>query len=516
GSGFGGALLAMVAHRVGRSVVLLERGQHPRFAIGESTSPLMNLLLEELGEEYALPRLLPLTTFGAWQRAYPQIACGLKRGFTYYHHREGEAFSGCPDRSDQLMVAASPGDEVADTHWFRADVDAFLVREAITQGVEYLDRTVVHTLERSGDSVILRGEREGLPARVTARFVVDATGPRGLLSRLLGLQEAGFPGYPHTQALYTHFLHVRRCDTMDDFRTAEEPPYPPDDAALHHLFPGGWMWVLRFNNGVTSAGIAVQDTLARELQLPEGEPAWRRFLERFPSIREQFADAQPVQPFHYLPRMAYRCARAAGDCWALLPSAAAFVDPLFSTGMPLTLLGLQRLGRIFAEDWETGRMSVRLEAYERATLDEADHVARFIAGCYAAFPRFPVFVALSMFYFAAASFSETARRVGRAEMATRFLLGNDPEFTAQLCRHVDRVACGLQPSDLDAFFQSVRRAIMPRNVAGLAEPDKRNWYGVDLQDLVRNADKLGMTPHAMQRILQSAPWACPMKATGAR
>ncbi|HJN90557.1 MAG TPA: FAD-dependent oxidoreductase, partial [Verrucomicrobiota bacterium] len=34
GGGFGGALMAMVARRLGRSVVLIERGNHPRFVIG--------------------------------------------------------------------------------------------------------------------------------------------------------------------------------------------------------------------------------------------------------------------------------------------------------------------------------------------------------------------------------------------------------------------------------------------------------------------------------------------------
>ena len=46
GSGFGGSQLAMVATRIGLSVVLVERGKHPRFAIGESTSPLTNLLFD--------------------------------------------------------------------------------------------------------------------------------------------------------------------------------------------------------------------------------------------------------------------------------------------------------------------------------------------------------------------------------------------------------------------------------------------------------------------------------------
>jgi FADH2 O2-dependent halogenase len=83
GSGFAGSLMAMIARRQGRSVLLLERARHPRFAIGESSTPLTNLLLEELARRYDLPEVLPLTKWGPWQKALPKIGCGLKRGFTF-------------------------------------------------------------------------------------------------------------------------------------------------------------------------------------------------------------------------------------------------------------------------------------------------------------------------------------------------------------------------------------------------------------------------------------------------
>src|SRR6185436_7652298 len=98
-----------------------------------------------------------------------------------------------------------------------------------------------------------------------------------------------------------------------------------------------------FGNGVTSAGVAVVDALARELRLGDGEPAWHRLLDRFPTLRAQFADARPTRRFDWIPRLTYRAGLAAGPRWAMLPSAAAFVDPLFSTGFPLTLLGIERL-----------------------------------------------------------------------------------------------------------------------------------------------------------------------------
>src|SRR6267143_4036069 len=159
GSGFAGSLIAMIARRLGRSVILLERGRHPRFAIGESSTPLANLLLEELARRYDLPRLSPLAKWGIWQKAYPQIACGLKRGFTFYHHRFGRPFAADPERRDQLLVAASPRDEIADTHWYRADFDHFLVREAQQLGVNYVDQIKLERPEIGGGGrFILRGE----------------------------------------------------------------------------------------------------------------------------------------------------------------------------------------------------------------------------------------------------------------------------------------------------------------------------------------------------------------------
>ena len=93
GSGFAGSLLAIVCRRLGRSVALIERGAHPRFAIGESSSPLANLLLEELCDRYDLSRIRPLSAWGTWQRSFPGLACGVKRGFTFFFHRPGEAFA---------------------------------------------------------------------------------------------------------------------------------------------------------------------------------------------------------------------------------------------------------------------------------------------------------------------------------------------------------------------------------------------------------------------------------------
>src|SRR5262249_39082812 len=221
GSGFSGSLLAMIARRTGRSVMLLDRSAHPRFAIGESTSPLLNLVIGQLADRYDLPRLKPLTTWGEWQRTYPQVVGGLKRGSTYFKHELGARYGAAPDRSNQLLVSACLNDDAADAHWLRSDVDYFLLREAIASGADFLDQTVLHSMEvANGGGATLRGERRGQAMKLRARLVVDAGGPRGFLSQALGLGEKPFDDFPATQALYSHFIGVHRCDSMPDYGVA--------------------------------------------------------------------------------------------------------------------------------------------------------------------------------------------------------------------------------------------------------------------------------------------------------
>jgi FADH2 O2-dependent halogenase len=500
GSGFGGSLLAMVARRLGLQVLLLERGSHPRFAIGESTSPLTNLLLEELAERYDLPRLMPLAAYGTWKQAYPEVTVGLKRGFSFYQHQPGRPFGPDPDHIRQLLVAASPRDEVADTHWYRVEFDHFLVREAQSLGAEYVDRVTIERVQREGDTATLEGTRAGQPATYRASFVVDATGPRGALSRLLRLPETALPDLPSTQALFTHFTGVRRFASMIGAES-EATPYPPDDAALHHVFDGGWVWVLRFENGITSAGCAVEDGLAAELKLEEGERAWQRFLARFPSIGEQFEAAEPVEPFFHYPKLSYRCQQLVGPGWAMLPSAAAFIDPLFSTGFPLTLLGIHRLGRALQETWGTGALEARLREYAETTSREAETAALLVGGCYASFADFPAFAALSMLYFVAASYSEMARRLGRPDLASEFLLQNRPAFCTAFRHH-----CRAARRGAHSRFPAIAADIEPFDIAGLCDPAKRNWYDIDLQDVVRGAAKLEQSPEAVEAFIARMGW----------
>jgi len=500
GSGFAGSLLAMIAHRLGRSVILLEKGKHPRFAIGESSTPLTNLLLEDLTTRYNLPALTPLAKWGTWQQTYPDLACGLKRGFTFYHHTLGKPAVADPNRTSQLLVAASPHDGIADTHWFRAEFDQLFVNEAQKIGVEYLDEANLRVLSESKDELRLDGSRRGQEVSIRAKYLVDATGPRGFLHHALELPEFPIPDMPPTQALYSHFAHVGRLGDVTH-ESCEQPPYPADDAAVHHIFDGGWIWVLQFNNGVTSAGVAATDDAALRLQLDDGAVAWHRLLGLIPNLQQQFATAKTLRPFVHVPRLSFRSGAVAGDRWVLLPSAAGFVDPLLSTGFALTLLGVARLAEIIEQDWGSASFGTRVQAAACKSEGELLATGRLIGSLYASMENFPVFVSLSLLYFAAVIFSETARRLGKPELARSFLLHDRPVFGAQCLELFARVQRNSDPQESAQLCEEIIRAIEPLNLAGLGNPRRRNWYPVEAQDLFEGAWKVGATREQITQLL---------------
>lgn len=494
----------MIARKLGHSVVLLEKSKHPRFAIGESSTPLANLILEELCDQFDLKNIRALAKWGTWQERHPEIACGLKRGFTFFHHEFGRVFADDESRRHQLLVAASPNDRIADTHWYRAEFDAFLVAEAQKLGAVYMDEVELWGVDATNRPVI-QGRHRAQPLEIHAEFIIDASGPRGFLHRALELPEVAFKNLPPTQALFSHFAEVQR---WDELHPIEAPPYRVDDAAVHHVFDGGWIWVLRFNNGLTSAGVAATAKLANELRFAEGEAAWKRLLEKLPSVRDQFANAKATVPFVYSKRLSYLSGDMAGANWALLPSAAGFIDPLLSTGFPLTLLGIERLAKILETKWGRQDFVDELFNYSMQTTVELVTAERLIAALYAAMHDFEVFSALSLLYFAAASFTESARRLGKPELAgNTFLLGEHFLFGSRFRYCVHLALQRPTGARRDHLLQQIHQAIEPVNIAGFGAAGRHNWYPALANDLYASTGRLQSTHAEIEAMLRRCGFA---------
>ena len=505
GSGFAGSLLARILATLGYDVALLERGTHPRFAIGESSTPLANLSLERLGARYGFADCYQLSTHGRWLANRPELRRGLKRGFTFYRHHPGEEFDDRGLDSERLLVAASPDDALSDTHWFRADVDHHFVREAIAAGVAYRDRTELKSADFGPSEIRLTGTHDGAPFALRTRFLVDASGPGGFLARQLAIPSALERTATRSALVFSHFDDVALM--QDVIPGLPEGPYPDDWAAVHHIVDEGWMYSLRFDHGTTSAGVLLTPRgLASfdEAQRRAPDALWRALLSRYPTLSRAFADAKPTMPIALRGSIQHRLERAAGERWLLLPHAFAFVDPLFSTGIAWSLRAVERLGLIF----EDAKLSECLPAlpelarYESALIAEADQIDRLVAGAYEAMAHFDLFTAQAMLYFATVSFAEVSQRIApNDEVAWGGFLGVDDSVLAPVpweshrrLRAITRGAGDVGSAEArQEFVDWIASSIGPRNVADLANPNRHNLYPVDLDLLVERHDLLALT-----------------------
>jgi FADH2 O2-dependent halogenase len=500
GSGFGGAILARALCRQKKKVLLIERGRHPRFALGESSTPLASLSLERLAARYRLPDLHYLAAHGRWMEHLPHLRRGLKRGFTFFAHKRGRPYENSAANENRMMVAASPNARVADSHWLRRDVDDHLVRRAVEEGVDYFDRTVVEDLEVTdrGVHLVAHAEESGLH-HFSADYVVDASGPGGALARKMEIGSRADRIPFSTSLLFGHFEGLEPFTSGAPGANLGDGPYPEEQAAVHHMLEGGWMYILPFDHGVASAGFVL-----RREALPgsfeqialDPEKAMKKLLAEYPSLAAQFRQARALVGPSFVPRIQHRLVRAAGPRYFLLPHAYAFYDPLFSPGIAWTLLAVERLATLL-----DGRYGDYRE-YNQLLQQEADQIETLIEAAWLAMDDFQLFKGVALLYFTAASFAETQQRLHQSSAAKPdawqgFLGAGDPILRSLFFQARDRLKSAkspLAPRGARDFVPWVLERIAPRDLCGFDRPQKPNLHPVDLNLLVERAHLLAMEP----------------------
>ncbi len=322
GNGLSGSLLATILGKQGASVVLIDGEQHPRFAVGESTIPHTSLLISLLAEKYDLPELDDLVDANGLAKKVCS-SCGIKRHFGYVYHRPGQTY----DPTEGLQFGTSARDE---NHWFRQDIDAYLHNLAIHYGAVSRQKTKVVAVEIDTSGVKLQTSAGD---EIRARYLVDATGFRSILADRFDLRENPTRLKHHSRTLFTHMVDV------PPFDEAHNPlPISYHAGTLHHCFERGWFWVIPFNNNPLSTNPTISVGLTidpRRYPKPKtsAEHEFNEFLQRYPSVAEQFQDAKAVRPWVSTDRLQYSSKKTTGYRYCLMSHASGFVDPLFSRGM---------------------------------------------------------------------------------------------------------------------------------------------------------------------------------------
>src|SRR5579885_241069 len=333
GAGFEGGVLASILAYNGAKVLIADAGVHPRFALGESTVRHTFRMMKIMAERFGVPEFRE--KFSSGEIIHKEVAStfGVKKNFGFVYHREGQ--HGRPDEATQLVIP--PYREGYEAHLFRQDTDAFLTHTAIHHGATVKYRTPITGVDIDKDGVTLRANNETF----RARFVADASGGGAVLPRLFQLRDNPPRLNLQTRCLFTHMIDVKPYDDLNLPNGVPQGRRRWYEGTCHHLFDGGWLWVIPFNNRPGSTNPLVSVGLSFDIRkfpkptdiTPDQE--WRRFLDRFPSIYEQFKDAKVVRDWVSSDRLQTSVKQTHGERWALMAggSGAGFLDALFSRGL---------------------------------------------------------------------------------------------------------------------------------------------------------------------------------------
>jgi tetracycline 7-halogenase / FADH2 O2-dependent halogenase len=487
GSGFAGSLAALALKQCGYRVCLIEKEKHPRFAVGESSTPIADMILRKLADNYNLPFLEKISRYGSWQESYPEILCGIKRGFSYFTHERGSNFITDKNHSNALLVAASSNDHDSDTNWYRADVDAFLVQKVQEASIDYLEQTHIVNADESQDDVMTLFIRSGDQAGyLTCNWFIDATGSPDLASDLFDIQSSSEHFQTNSSAIFSHFQNVSpwtKYLKQQQHISIQKYPFNADHSALHHLVEEGWMWNLRFNNNLVSAGFLIDlNHQKAENTGKNPETAWNKLLSGYSSIAKCYETAQlaPLPGrFVVTDRLQRQLEKIYNGRWIALNHTAGFVDPLHSTGIAHTLTGLERLLELFNKaDPQKQFIQNQLESHQTALSHEFYLIDLLVAGCYLSRRHFNLFHAYTMVYFACTISYEQSRMAGYHP--DTYLNAGDPEIR-QLVEESwqdlrDIMEHGPEPKQIDGYIRRTRKRIEPYNKAGLLDSDKENMY----------------------------------------
>jgi len=308
GGGPAGSTAAGYLARLGHRVLLLERSEFPRHRIGESLLPSMMPVLEDFG----------------LVEACRNAGFVEKTGATFIWGKTREPWD--------IRFAETPFLPSGFAfHVERSVFDQILLDHADSVGVKVnLNATVIDPIQH-GDRIVGVNYRDNVTGKtqaVHAKFVVDASGSASIVGRRV--TKCRYDDQMRQIALYNYFKGIRGAS---DFRR---------NHIIVESCPKGWFWFIPMNSeqlGEVSLGLVTGREFADEIREKGAAAFYDEALSEAPYVNELIgSEAVRTRDMHTVRDWAYVCDETAGPGYYLAGDAAAFLDPLLSTGVSLAML----------------------------------------------------------------------------------------------------------------------------------------------------------------------------------
>lgn len=319
GGGPAGATAATFLQKAGHRCLIVERSRFPRYHIGESLIPHTFGTLDRLG---LLPRMR--ASHFPEKHSVRFVSIDGKSSDPFYF---SETIEGEGSRTWQVE---------------RSEFDEICLDNARETGVEVMQEIKVEEVLFEGDRAVgvrirnVSGSEEDVPCSV----VVDASGRAALLGRQLGLRES-VPGLKKG-SIWAYYKGGARQTGIDAGETTI--------ILIPHQ---GWFWYIPMPDDVVSVGIVA----APEYLFADGndfESIFEREVKKCAPLASRLSAAERVSPIRGLPELAYRNRDIAGPGWVMVGDAAAFLDPIYSSGLYLALGSAELAADAIHEALEAG------------------------------------------------------------------------------------------------------------------------------------------------------------------
>ena len=306
GGGPAGATAAAILADKGRNVLVVEREQFPRYKVGESLLPYCYFPLERIG---MVDKLRASSFVKKYSVQFAAMDGRISTPFYFFQH-----FDHAASQTWQVV---------------RSEFDQMMLDNAVEKGARVLmGATAKRLLMNGGRCEGLMVEHGGETIPIRAPVTMDCGGRHGFAATELGWVVPD--PWLNKVAIWTYY------------RGALRDPGHDEGATTVAYLPGkGWFWYIPLPADTVSVGVvAERDYLYREGKDLEAIFDRETLANRW--IAEHLAPGVRCEPIRITAEYSYRSRYCAGDGLVLAGDAFTFLDPVFSSGVLLALLGGER------------------------------------------------------------------------------------------------------------------------------------------------------------------------------
>jgi len=314
GGGPGGSTCASLLSRAGHKVLLLEKAKFPREHVGESLLPFCYRLFEDLGVVDEMKKRFV-----------------RKPGVRFMDGRKGTiSTTWCFNHiiSDETYRSF----QVA-----RGEFDHILLKNSMRLGAEVHEQTKVKDVDvqSAPDSVSVQAvDESGKETTYRGRFLIDASGRDALLGSKYGWRR--LREELDRTAVWSHWTGVKLAGGLEEGLSLI-------------LYMGeeqkGWIWVFPLTEDRVTAGFVAQNSYIRDQRkklLAAGSTNWEydlcmQELNRSPFVEKLLSGAKLAMPMLVNGNYSYEIKNHYGSNYAMVGDARGFIDPIFSSGVFLTM-----------------------------------------------------------------------------------------------------------------------------------------------------------------------------------